>query len=73
MPQSLVTSVQRFIAFGGGAHPRRWKDHDELRALALYLAARFETSMTDSAKRAEAIEVNVAASLLSNHRSGFAG
>lgn len=72
VPQTLVTGVQRFIASGGGADPRRWKDQDEQRVLAFYLTARAETSMTDSAKRAEAIEANVTAGLLSNHRGSFA-
>lgn len=73
VPQTLVTGVKSFIASGGSDDPRRWNDRDEQRVLALYLAARTGTSMTDSAKRAASIEANVTAGLLSNRRGSFAG
>ncbi|CAN7618405.1 hypothetical protein [Bosea sp. LjRoot237] len=73
VPKTLVTAIQRFASSGGSADPGGWKDADERRVIALYLEERTKTSMTHSAKRAEAIAAHVTSGALSDKRGSFSG
>jgi hypothetical protein len=71
VPGTLAEAVDALANEVRVDNPQEWTDEEEHKLLSRYLTLRHETSMTDSAKRANRTKQAVASGLASDQRGSF--
>jgi hypothetical protein len=71
VPGTLGDALAELAGHADVDHPDHWSDHEEQELLAIYVERRATTSMTDSAKRAEAVHAAMTFAIISGDRGSF--